>query len=142
MYGISKFWLFTLAAAVIRQPYGPGLSGCHIVAAALYLPRRPMNYLFPKPHFDFVHRGIEVCQLHIVVKQGQLWRTTHQLAEAHPNEPYHHPSVVEPVENPVHRLAQHMVEGGVGDALLHIVRVEVGVADFYRHAARQFALRA
>ena len=105
MYGISKFWLFTLAAAVIRQPYSLGLSDYHIVAAALYLPCRPMNYLFPKPHFDFVHRGIEVCQLHIVVKQGQLWRTTHQLAEAHPDQSDHHPSVVEPVENAVDGLS-------------------------------------
>ena len=35
-----------------------------------------------------------------------------------------------------------MIEGGVRDALLHVVRVEVGVADFHRHAARQLALRA
>ena len=35
-----------------------------------------------------------------------------------------------------------MVKGGVRDALLHVVRVEVRVADFHRHAARQFALRA
>ena len=34
-----------------------------------------------------------------------------------------------------------MVEGSVGDTLLHIVCVEVGVADFHRHAARQLALR-
>ena len=58
MYGISKFWLFTLAAAVIRQPYSLGLSDCHIVAAALYLSRCPMNDFLPKPRLDLIQGGI------------------------------------------------------------------------------------
>ena len=106
------------------------------------LPRRPVYDLFSEPHFDFVHRSIEACQFGIVVEQGQLRRTANQFAEAHADEPNHHPTVVEAVEDAVHRFAQHMVEGGVRDALLHVVRVEVGVADFHRHTTRQFALRA
>lgn len=101
-----------------------------------------MQNLLPKPRLDFVHRGIEVRQFRVVVKQGQLRRSAHQLAEAHAHEAYHHTAVVEPVEETVDRLLQHMVEGGVGDALLHVVRVEVGVADLHRHAAGQLALRA
>ena len=101
-----------------------------------------MDNLLTEAHFDFVHRGIEVRQFGIVVKQSELRRTAHQFAEAHTHEPNHHPAVVEAIEDAVHRFAQNVVEGGVRDALLHIVRIEVGVTDFHRHATRQFALRA
>ena len=101
-----------------------------------------MQNLFPKSRLDLVYGSIQVRQFHVVVKQGQLRRTAHQLAEAHAHEAYHHAAVVETVEEAVDRLLQHVVEGGVGDALLHVVRVEVGITDLHRHAARQLALRA
>ena len=84
-----------------------------------------MQNLFPEPSLDFVHRGIEIRQFDVVVEEHELGRAADEFAEAHADEPNHHPAVVEAVEDAVHRLAQQVVEGGVGDALLHVVRVEV-----------------
>ena len=101
-----------------------------------------MNDLFSKPPFDLIHRGVELRQLDIVVKQVQLWHAIDQFTQANTHQTDHQSAIVEPVKNAVDNLAQHMVEGGVRDALLHVVRVEVGIADLHRHTARQLMLRS
>ena len=59
----------------------------------------------------------------------------HQVAEAHPDEPHALAPVVQPGEELVHHGQQQVVAGGVADALLAGVRVEVGVAHLDGDAA-------
>ena len=101
-----------------------------------------MNGVFPEPQFDLVQSGVELCELRLVVEEGELRGSVHEVAEAHPDEADHHAPVIEPVEDAVDGLLNQMVEGGVRDALLPIVRVEVGIANLHRHAACQLALGA
>ena len=72
-----------------------------------------MNGIFPKSHSDFIHGGVELCQLRLVVEEGELRGSVHEVAEAHPDEADHHAPVIEPVEDAANGLLDQMVEGGM-----------------------------
>ena len=91
-----------------------------------------MDGVFSKTQFDFIHGGIQFRQLCIVVKQRQLRCPVDQFAQPHAYQSDHHTTVIETVKNAIDSLAQHMVEGRVRNALLHVVRVEVRVTDLQR----------
>ena len=99
-----------------------------------------MDGFFSKPPFDLIHRGVELRQLNIVVKQVQLRHAVDQFTQANTHQTDHQSAIVEPVKNAVDGLAQHVIEGSVRDALLHIVRIKVRIADLHRHTTCQLML--
>lgn len=64
------------------------------------------------------------------------------MAEPDPDEAYQHAALVHLAEQFPGNRDQHMVEGGVGNAHLHGMGVEVGVADLHRDAGGELLLLA
>lgn len=60
------------------------------------------------------------------------------MAEFYPYQPDKHPPLIQPVKQASGNGQQQVVEGGVGDALLKRIGIEIGIAYLYRYARSEF----
>ncbi len=102
----------------------------------------PLYGIFAVAFSEAIHGQIEIDLFGGVFEEVELLCAVYQFAEAHSDEANEHAAGVQSCEKLLSSLDYNLVEPGIGDAFLHGVGVEIGIADFYGDTSRQFFLFA
>ena len=96
----------------------------------------------PETAPERVHGHVQAHHLGCVLEHIKLLYPAHQSAHPHAYQPDEHAPLPETAEEALRFADEHMIECGIGYALLQRVRVEVGIAYAYRDARGQLLLAA